>query len=78
MAKRPNLAAVDLKDSTKEKLEASRNSVAQTMRLPPEYWDRVKKAAAAYRTSQLEIVKLALDGWFALHRDEIIRRNSEF
>jgi hypothetical protein len=81
MAKRPNLSAVDLKDTSTQRsapAEPARNSKAQTLRLPPEYWSRVKKAASAFETSQLAIVKQALDQWFDANRGEIVRRNSEF
>jgi predicted HicB family RNase H-like nuclease len=67
MAKRPNLSAVDLKDTSTQRAapaEPARNSKAQTLRLPPEYWRRLRIAAAIADTSQISIVQKALDDWF--------------
>jgi hypothetical protein len=67
MARRPNLSAVDLKDTGKPAAakEHARGRKAQTLRLPPEYWRRLRIAAAVLDTSQIAIVQQALDDWFA-------------
>jgi predicted HicB family RNase H-like nuclease len=68
MARRPNLSAVDLKDTSTQRpapAEPARTSKAQTLRLPPEYWRRLRIAAAIQDTSQIAIVQKALDDWFA-------------
>jgi len=68
MAKRPNLAAVPLKDTSTQRpdtAEPTRNSKAQTLRLPPEYWRRLRIAAAIQDASQVAIVQKALDDWFS-------------
>lgn len=70
MAKRPNLAAVDLKAGSKPAAgnaapkEHARGRKAQTLRLPPEYWRKLRIAAAIRDTSQIAIVQQALDQWF--------------
>jgi hypothetical protein len=64
MAKRPNLSSVDLTGTQRPPTEPARNSKAQTLRLPPEYWRRLRIAAAIQDTSQIAIVQKALDDWF--------------
>jgi hypothetical protein len=62
MAKRPNLSAADLKDTSTQRpapAEPARNSKAQTLRLPPEYWRRLRTAAAIQDMSQIAIVQKA-------------------
>jgi hypothetical protein len=60
MAKRPKLSAVDLTDTSTQRsapAEPARNSKAQTLRLPPDYWRRLLIAAAIQDTSQIAIVQ---------------------
>jgi hypothetical protein len=73
MAKRPNLAAVDLTPTKRigrpPKLPGSPEpdrggKKAGTVRLPPEDWRRLRVQAALLDTSQLELVHRALHEWF--------------
>lgn len=67
MAKRPNLAALNLSSraSADQPREHAAGRKAQTLRLPPEYWRKLRIAAALRDTTQVEIVTQALDAWFA-------------
>jgi len=66
MAKRPNLAAVDLtrRAGGEPPREHAPGRKAQTLRLPPEYWRKLRIAAALQDTTQVAIVTQALDAWF--------------
>jgi hypothetical protein len=67
MARRPNLAAIDLKNPSKQPPpDADRGRKrASTLRLPPETWHRLRILAAVRNTSQLAIVEEALTQYFA-------------
>ena len=66
MARRPNLAAVDLKDTGKpaEPKEHARGRKAKTLRLPDDYWFRLHVLAALRRTTMVELVQQSLDEMF--------------
>jgi len=67
MAKRPNLGTVDptRRRGGEPPREHAAGRKAQTLRLPPEYWRRLRIAAALKDTTQVAIVVEALDAWFA-------------
>jgi len=68
MARRPNLSAVDLSDTSKPApTEHAKGRKAQTLRLPPQYWRKLRIAAAVMETSQVAIAQQALNEWFARH-----------
>jgi transposase len=69
MAKRPNLASVDLIDQPRRRpgrprVENPESRRAQTLRLPDEYWHRLRISAALRKTTGVAIVRQALDDWF--------------
>ncbi len=66
MARRPNLAAVDLKDAGKPgaEKEHAQGRRAQTLRLPDDYWFRLRVLAAMRRTTMVDLVRQALDDMF--------------
>ena len=65
MARRPNLAAVDLKeDGRRPVVERDDGKSAQTMRLPPEYWRRLRVLAAMRDTTMVGLVQVSLDELF--------------
>jgi hypothetical protein len=64
MARRPNLAAVDLKDTGKPADERDDGKTAQTMRLPSEYWRRLRVLAAMRDTTMVGLVQVSLDELF--------------
>jgi hypothetical protein len=65
MARRPNLAAVDLKESAKPAAQTRDDGKeAQTLRLPAEYWHRARILAAMRRTTMVGLVQIGLDEVF--------------
>ena len=68
MARRPNLAALDLKDAAKGRPDPAEErddgKTAQTMRLPPEYWRRLRVLAAMRDTTMVGLVQVSLDELF--------------
>jgi hypothetical protein len=62
MARRTSLAAVDLKPAGKP-TETARDDgkEAQTLRLPAEYWQRIRILAAMRRTTMVGLVQIGLD-----------------
>jgi hypothetical protein len=64
MARRPNLAAVDLKERAKPAQTRDDGKEAQTLRLPAEYWHRARIVAAMRRTTMVGLVQIGLDEVF--------------
>lgn len=65
MARRPNLAALDLKEVGKRPPEERDDGkAAQTLRLPPEYWRRLRVLAAMRDTTMVGLVQVSLDEFF--------------
>jgi hypothetical protein len=65
MARRPNLAAVDLKKEPGKAASKERPGMrAQTLRLPADYWFRLRVLAALRQTTMVELVQQALDEAF--------------
>ena len=71
MARRPNLAAVDLKEDTKQPAQnRDDGKEAQTLRLPAEYWHRARILAAMRRTTMVGLVQIGLDEVFKKLSDQ--------
>jgi hypothetical protein len=64
MGRRPNLATVDLKGTGKPGPKPRPGMRAQTLRLPEDYWFRLRVLAALRRTTMVELVQQALDESF--------------
>jgi hypothetical protein len=70
MARRPNLAAVDLKENAKPAQTRDDGKEAQTLRLPAEYWHRARILAAMRRTTMVGLVQIGLDEVFKKLTDQ--------
>jgi hypothetical protein len=70
MARRPNLAAVDLKESVRPAQTRDDGKEAQTLRLPAEYWHRARILAAMRRTTMVGLVQIGLDEVFKKLTDQ--------
>jgi hypothetical protein len=70
MARRPNLAALDLKDAKPAQAAKDDGKEAQTLRLPAEYWHRARVLAAMRRTTMVGLVQTGLDEVFKKLTDQ--------
>lgn len=71
MAKRPNLAAVDLKAGRTPTAEPARNKRANTFRLPEETSEQLRVTAAILDTDQSAIIAKAVAEWIERNREQL-------